>query len=166
MRASSIVVPALVVLAAACGSSPRPAPAPPTTASEAPAPAPPAPAPSSPAPSSPTPFRTTSFSAPEITSDATYELVRQPGTCDVRTVCGVQLIIHALGAYHVDAEYPTKFVSTNVTEPTELGLIDEETGVLLVEIPARLPSVIGTLELGVCTREVCEIKSVPLIVAR
>ncbi len=74
--------------------------------------------------------------------------------------CEAKLIVRALGGYHVNAEYPTKFVAApGTTVSGSFSIYDATTGVMTVAYTPAALDVTGTLKLALCTDEVCEIES-------
>ncbi len=139
---------ALVALAA-CKSAPAPAAPPPASVTSA---APPTAAASITADREPA-------AGQVLASDPKFRIeLDAPATC--ADGCRPKLVVTTLGGYHVNAEYPTKFVPADgVTATGTFAVTDETTGVMTLDVPAGTPKVAGTLKLAVCTDEICEIEA-------
>jgi len=87
--------------------------------------------------------------------------------CMAGATCEARLVVHALGGYKVNAEYPTKFVgdaaSTVALDGTGTFAIEAKArGVMTVRFrpsAAGTAHVSGALKLSVCTDEVCKIEA-------
>ena len=74
-------------------------------------------------------------------------------------------MVHALGGYKVNAEYPTKFIATPVPGVTvdktgTFAVGSKTTGTMTVSFRAAAggtATISGSLKLSVCTDEICEI---------
>jgi hypothetical protein len=87
--------------------------------------------------------------------------------CPVKTTCEAQLVLTALGAYHVNDEYPTKFVAdpasgVRVEGEGTFAISGEKHGTMRVRFTPTAPGaakLVGTFKLSVCSEENCEIES-------
>jgi hypothetical protein len=87
--------------------------------------------------------------------------------CPVNTTCEAQLVLTALGAYHVNDEYPTKFVAdpasgVRVEGEGTFAISGEKHGTMRVRFTPTAPGaakLVGTFKLSVCSEENCEIES-------
>ena len=85
--------------------------------------------------------------------------------CKPATTCEAHLLVHSLGGYKVNAEYPTKFVAkvpSGITvEGTGTFVVSDRTiGTMTVKLRATfsgIAQISGALKLSVCTEEICEI---------
>lgn len=93
--------------------------------------------------------------------------------CASGTTCEARLVLTALGDYHVNKDYPFKFIAdpapaVALDGETRFALDDAQHGTLTLRFrptapgPARLA---GTFKLSVCTDENCEIESPKLELA-
>ena len=90
--------------------------------------------------------------------------------CKAAVSCEAKLIVHALGGYKVNAEYPTKFVakpsaSVTVNGTGTFSVAGKTPGTMIVSFradAAGTASIAGKLKLSVCTDEVCEIAAIDL----
>lgn len=105
-----------------------------------------------------------------LAGDASYrvELAALP-PCTAGTACEVQLVVRALADYHVNVEFPSKFVAAADALPVD------GTGTFTIPEPARgvmtlrftpkaagTARVEGTLKFAVCTELVCEPRAVQI----
>jgi hypothetical protein len=120
---------------------------------------------------------TTTVAAPTtatrtVASSKLYRIELTAPPCKETTRCEVELAIHALGGYKVNAEYPTKFVVAPKTTVTVDGTgtftadkANKTVGTLTVRFRAKSAGsarLVGQLKLSVCTDEVCEIEAAPI----
>jgi hypothetical protein len=98
-----------------------------------------------------------------------------PATCGraAAAPCAVELRLNALGGFHVNRDYPFKFVaepSPGVAHEPDPGLafVDDQTAAMTVRFRAAAGEgpvrVLGTLKLSVCSDEKCVIEDVPVSV--
>jgi len=129
----------------------------PTAGSAAPTPTPPAPTPSPPA---------TPFTPKTLVADTLFRIELSPlAPCKPAAPCKATLVVHALGGYKVNAEYPTKFVAiaspgVTVDGTGTFAVTDKTTGTMTVTFRAAASGtakISGALKLSVCTDEICEI---------
>ena len=123
----------------------------------APAPATTAPTPATAAPVSTTPPAPAAGNV--LASDAKYRIeVEQPASC--AQGCEAKLVLKALGPYHVNAEYPTKFVpAADVAIKTSFEIPEPTTGVMTLGLRPGTSRVEGTFKLALCTDDICEIEA-------
>jgi hypothetical protein len=87
--------------------------------------------------------------------------------CTAGTSCEARLVLHALGGYKVNAEYPTKFVgdvaaTASLEGPGTFAIEAAARGVMTVRFRADAAGtarVSGALKLSVCTDDVCKIEA-------
>lgn len=151
---------ALATLAAltACGAAAPPA-APPHAEVAPPVPAPPAPAEA--APADPAPAAATA--TPLAETDASRVALEPITNCAPDARCEVRLVVHALGAFDVNEDYPTKFVAAADSAPVEgTGTFEPagKTGVLTLALRPHegTTRVSGVFKYSVCTEDVCKIE--------
>ncbi len=146
----------IVPVAAACGRDQPSATAPSASAPLASAPSASAPPASAPAPG-----------PPPLASKAFYRLDAAPlAPCAPGATCEVKLVLTALGDYHINKEYPFKFIG----EPPPALPLDGEpsfahdsdqraTLTLRVKPTAAGPTTLaGVFKLSVCSDDTCEIE--------
>jgi hypothetical protein len=104
---------------------------------------------------------------PPLATKPFYRLDAGPRSpCTAGAVCEARIALTALGGYHVNQKYPTKFVpdpspGLTLEGPGTFVLDDARSGTLTLRFraersgPARLS---GTFKLSVCTDEQCEIE--------
>src|SRR5688572_22900034 len=110
----------LLVVLAACGGATRPAAQEPVSSHATPPPPPP------PAPV----VAAVVASGPVLATDPRFTVeLGKVGPCVAQAPCEVELVLRALGKYHVNAEYPTKFVSTDGVSG-RFAVMNETTGVM------------------------------------
>lgn len=131
---------------------------------------------SAPAPVAPTPPADPVTTAPPpkpadgaLAGDPLYRVELGPvPTCSAGAPCEAKLVVRALDGYHVNHEYPTKFVA----DPASAPLVDgtgvfaakegDTTGTMTLSLKpqaAGTARISGTLKLAVCNPEVCEIRA-------
>ena len=86
--------------------------------------------------------------------------------CTIGATCEARLVLHALGGYKVNAEYPTKFVgdeAATALDGTGTFATEAKTrGVMTVRFrptAAGTARVSGAFKLSVCTDAVCKIEA-------
>jgi hypothetical protein len=87
--------------------------------------------------------------------------------CPVSSTCEAELVLTALGAYHVNDEYPTKFVpdaasGVRIDGEGTFKISGEKHGTMRVRFTPTTPGtakLVGTFKLSVCSEENCEIES-------
>lgn len=130
------------------------APSPPPPAEEPPVP-PPAPAPVA-----------TPFTPKTLVAEKLFRIELAPlAPCKPATTCEARLLVHSLGGYKVNSEYPTKFVAKDSAAVTVEGtgtfaVTDKTIGTMIVKFRATAAGtapVAGVLKLSVCTDDICEI---------
>lgn len=102
-----------------------------------------------------------------------YRVDAQPvAPCPVGSTCEAQLVLTALGGYHVNDEYPTKFVVDAASEARVDGegtfrIGGEKHGTMTVKFTPTKPGakLVGTFKLSVCSEENCEIESPTITLA-
>jgi hypothetical protein len=88
-------------------------------------------------------------------------------TCASGSACQARLVLTALGDYHVNKEYPFKFVGEAAPAPPVDGegsfaLDDAKHGTLTVTFrpaAAGTARLVGTFKLSVCNDDTCEIET-------
>jgi len=105
---------------------------------------------------------------PPLAGAAFYRVDAGPQTpCAAGAACEARLVLTALGAYHVNKDYPFKFVGDPALgfpldgEGT-FALDDARAGTLTVRFRPRsrgTAKLVGTFKLSVCSSEVCEIEA-------
>lgn len=105
--------------------------------------------------------------AAPLASKSFYRVDAGPPTqCTIGDVCEAHLVLTALGDYHVNQEYPFKFVgepasTTPVDGEGTFALDDEQHGTLTVKFRPAVPGtakLVGTFKLSVCSSENCQIE--------
>ena len=108
--------------------------------------------------------------APPLASKAFYRVDAKPlAPCSAGATCEAQLVLTALGDYHVNGDYPTKFVadataSADVTVDSQgtFTLDGAKRGTLTVRFKPAKPGpaqLVGTIKLSVCNDDNCEIEA-------
>ncbi len=114
------------------------------------------------------PHEGTAKTAPPLVETAFFRVDAGPlAPCTAGSTCEAQLVLTALGDYHVNDEYPTKFVADAASEVAVEGqgtfALDGETrGTLTVRWKAPTPGrakLVGAFKLSVCTEENCKIEA-------
>jgi hypothetical protein len=90
-----------------------------------------------------------------------------PVTCVHDTVCEAHLVLTALGAYHVNKDYPFKFLGEPAPAPPVDGegsfaIGDAKHATMTVKFRPAAPGtarLIGTFKLSVCSDDTCEIET-------
>lgn len=123
------------------------------------------------APTAPTPPATTGesatpFAPKPLVTEKLFRIELAPlAPCKATAACEAKLVVHALGGYKVNAEYPTRFVATPVQGVTvektgKFAVGSKTTGTMTVTFRAAAAgtaTISGALKLSVCTEEICEI---------
>jgi hypothetical protein len=103
-----------------------------------------------------------------LASKAFYRVDPGPRTpCAVGSACEARLALTALGDYHVNKEYPFKFVGDPAPAvPLEgngaFAIDDAKNGMMTVTFRPTAPGTVqvaGTFKLSVCSDDTCEIES-------
>jgi hypothetical protein len=105
--------------------------------------------------------------APPLAEKPFYRVDAKPvAPCASGATCEAQLVLTALGDYHVNDEYPTKFVADATGEDAVEGHTFEidgaKRGTLTVRFKAAKPgpaTLTGTFKLSVCNEDNCEIEA-------
>jgi hypothetical protein len=106
-----------------------------------------------------------------LASKPFYRLDRGPqAACASGSTCEARLVLTALGDYHVNKEYPFKFVGDPVgTTPIDgqgtFAFDGEKRGTMTVKFKPAAPgaaTLVGTFKLSVCNEDNCEIESLKL----
>lgn len=108
-----------------------------------------------------------------LAGKAFYRVDAKPlAPCPVNTTCEAQLVLTALGGYHVNDEYPTKFVADAASEVRIDGegtfkIGGEKHGTMTVKFTPTKPGakLVGTFKLSVCSEDNCEIESPTITLA-
>ena len=90
-----------------------------------------------------------------------------PAPCASGTTCEARVVLTALGAYHVNKDYPFKFVAEPAPAvPVEgegtFAVDDARHGTLTVKFRPTGPGtarLVGTFKLSVCSDDTCEIET-------
>jgi hypothetical protein len=98
--------------------------------------------------------------------------VAPPPPCRAGDACTVRVQLTALGGFHVNKDYPFKFVPTPTDGVAHDGTGSfardgEHAGTMTVTFRAAAPGtakIAGTFKLSVCSGETCEIEDVPVAV--
>jgi hypothetical protein len=93
-----------------------------------------------------------------------------PASCSRSAPCAAELKLQALGAFHINRDYPFKFVadpSPGVDHEPDPGfaVIDDQTAAMTLRFRAVTEGtarVLGTFKLSVCSEETCVIEAVPV----
>ncbi|HEY5928360.1 MAG TPA: hypothetical protein VIV11_42030 [Kofleriaceae bacterium] len=116
----------------------------------------------------PTPPETIAKGAPPLAEKAFYRVDAKPITpCKAGATCEAELVLTALGDYHVNDDYPTKFVADAASEVAIQGegtfkIPAAKQGTMTVRFtPAKVgpAKLVGTFRLSVCNEEDCQIES-------
>jgi hypothetical protein len=106
----------------------------------------------------PTPVATPG-ATPALVETATYRIdLVPPSACAASAPCEVRLVLTAQGDYHVNDQYPVKFIAEQGIEGTGTFHRDSEK-VGTLRLTARPGRISGTFKLSVCTEENCEIEA-------
>jgi hypothetical protein len=102
-------------------------------------------------------------SSPPLASKPFYRLDAGPAApCAAGTTCEATLVLTALGAYHVNKDYPTKFLATSPLDGAPaFALTDATHGTMTVRFKPPSPgttTLTGTFKLSVCSDDTCEIE--------
>lgn len=89
-----------------------------------------------------------------------------PSPCTAGSTCEARVVLTALGDYHVNKEYPFKFVADPAAVATEgdgtIAFDGEKSATLTVKFKptaAGTAKLVGTFKLSVCTEKNCEIET-------
>jgi hypothetical protein len=103
---------------------------------------------------------------PPLAAKAFYRIdLAKPPACSVGATCEAELVLTALGDYHVNERYPVKLeVEPGSVEAEGTGTFvrHDKTGTLAVKLrptQAGAHEVRGTFKLSVCTEANCEIEA-------
>lgn len=111
---------------------------------------------------------------PPLASKAFYRLDAGPeAPCARGTTCVVRLVLTALGDYHVNGDYPFKFIgdpapAIQLDGDGTFALDDARHGTLTLTFRPNAPGsakLVGTFKLSVCSDETCEIETPKLELA-
>ena len=114
------------------------------------------------------PHEGTAKAAPPLVETSFFRVDARPlAPCTVGSTCEAHLVLTALGDYHVNDEYPTKFVADAASEVAiedqgTFALDGETRGTLTVRWKAQKPGparLVGAFKLSVCTEENCKIEA-------
>ncbi|HEX2688318.1 MAG TPA: hypothetical protein VHN14_16925 [Kofleriaceae bacterium] len=103
-----------------------------------------------------------------LASKAYYRVDAGPATpCASGAACEAHLVLTALGAYHVNKDYPFKFVGDPAPAPpvedTGTFTLDDAThGTLTIRFRPKSPGpqkLVGVFKLSVCSDDTCEIET-------
>jgi hypothetical protein len=106
--------------------------------------------------------------APPLAEKAFFRVDAKPiAPCPVNATCEAQLVLTALGDYHVNDEYPAKFVAdpssgVRIDGEGTFKISGEKHGTMRVRFTPTQPGpakLVGTFKLSVCSEENCEIES-------
>lgn len=113
-------------------------------------------------------------SAPPLASKAFYRVDAGPEVaCATGTTCEARLQLTALGDYHINKDYPFKFVgepppALALDGDAAFALADAKHGTLTVRFKptaAGAQALAGVFKLSVCSDETCEIEKPKLSLA-
>ncbi len=120
------------------------------------------------------PARPSAAQGPPLASKAFYRVDAGPATpCTSGASCEARLVLTALGRYHVNPEYPFKFVG----EPAPAIAVDGDgtftldapkNGTMTIKFRPTGPGtarLLGTFKLSVCSDDTCEIETPKLELA-
>lgn len=104
--------------------------------------------------------------AAPLASKAFYRVDAAPlATCAANAVCEAKLELRALGAYHVNKDYPFKFEASpavSLDGAAAFTLDDAKRGTLTIRFrapaSAGTANVAGVFKLSVCSDDTCEIE--------
>ena len=111
---------------------------------------------------------------PPLAGKAFYRIDAGPRTpCASGATCEARLVLTALGDYHVNQDYPFKFVGDPARAPAVEGtgtfaLDSARQGTLTITFRPGGPGtarLVGTFKLSVCSDETCEIEAPKLELA-
>lgn len=109
--------------------------------------------------------------ATRITGEQYVVDVVTPDGCKAGAPCELRLQLHALGEFHVNREYPHKFVPAEgklpAPRPGKLAISDDRTGTMTVAFDAPASgtaAIAGSFKLSVCSADNCVIEE-PAITA-
>jgi hypothetical protein len=102
-----------------------------------------------------------------LAGKAFYRVDPGPATpCASGSTCELRLVLTALGDYHVNKDYPFKFVGDPAALPVDgdgsFAFDGEKRGTMTVKFRPAAPGsakVVGSFKLSVCSDEACEIES-------
>jgi hypothetical protein len=103
-----------------------------------------------------------------LASKPFYRIDPGPRTaCASGAVCEARLALTALGDYHVNKDYPFKFVgdpapAVPLDGQGTFALDDDKNGMMTVKFQPTAPGTVkiaGTFKLSVCSGDVCEIEA-------
>jgi hypothetical protein len=109
---------------------------------------------------------------PPLASKAFYRIDPGPRTaCTSGALCETRLVLTALGDYHVNKDYPFKFVGDPAPAPPIDGegtfaLDDAKNGTMTVKFRPSAPGsakLVGTFKLSVCSADTCEIETPKIV---
>lgn len=99
---------------------------------------------------------------PVEAAEASRVDVLAPVSCAAGTACEAKLVVHALGDFKVNAEYPTKFIADAGSATTTAQFTPaDKMGTLTLSFTASSPGptkIAGTFKYSVCTEDVCNIE--------
>lgn len=105
---------------------------------------------------------------PLATKPFFYRIDRGPQTpCASGATCEARVVLTALGGYHVNPDYPFKFVAAPAAGvpldgPGSFAVDGEKRGTMTLKFRPPTPgtaTLIGTFKLSVCSEATCEIES-------
>ena len=102
-----------------------------------------------------------------LAGKAFYRVDRGATTpCATGSTCELRLVLTALGDYHVNKDYPFKFVADPAAVPLDgdggFALDGEKRGTMTIKFRPAAPGnakVVGSFKLSVCSDDTCEIES-------
>jgi hypothetical protein len=104
---------------------------------------------------------------PPLASKPFYRIDPGPkAPCASGSVCEARLVLTALGDYHVNKDYPFKFVADPAAAPVDgdgtFAFDDAQHGTMTVKFrpaAAGTQKLVGTFKLSVCNDNSCEIET-------
>jgi len=112
--------------------------------------------------------------APPLAAKAFYRVdAAPPPTCTTGAPCEVRFVLTALGAYHVNRDYPFKFIAdpppaVALDGAAVFTVEDERRGIMTAQVRPTAPGtaqVAGTFKLSVCSDDTCEIEAPKISIA-
>lgn len=108
----------------------------------------------------------TPFATKTLVTEKLFRIELAPlAPCKAAAPCEAKLVVHALGGFKVNAEYPSKFVvapapGVTVDGTGSFAVGSKTTGTMTVTFRAAAAGtskIAGALKLSVCTDDICEI---------
>lgn len=92
------------------------------------------------------------------------DTAKEQPACQVDAPCEAHLVLTALGDYHVNDQYPTKFVDASKDVKVDAGSFEIKGKTATMAIPFRASAagtakIAGTFKLSVCNDQNCQIET-------